>query len=220
MSDNSDESATRRERQANLWVTVIASLLAAGLGSGVGGYFSYQASERTSQDAASQSQNEFIRQQRQSAYLQAASAIGAIQAAADKAIYDSLPYGAGVTGAPGPIGVAASTGPGTNSISALRKSLPTFEESEQQLRTLNATIAIVGSTSGARQFRSLMDQYKQLDAWLSDASVTLAAMPTALTRQQVLTVGKDFNYENGIESKAEGIATQFDATARTDLQIH
>jgi hypothetical protein len=199
----------------------LASLLAASLGAGVGGYFSYQASEYASQDAAAQSQAAFVRQQRQSAYLQTASAIAAVQTAASKAIYDSLPYGAGVTSTQGgPIEVATSTGPGTNSINALRKSLPAFEGSEQQLKALNATIAIVGSTIAARQFRSLVDQYRQLDGWLSDAWATLAAMPTELARKQVLTVGKDFDYENEIERNAESIATQFEDTARTDLQIH
>jgi hypothetical protein len=219
VTDENDKAVTSRERRVNLWVTVVASLAAAVLGSGVGGFFSYRASERASHDAAAQSQTEFVRQQRQSAYLQAASAIAAIQAAASKAIYDSLPYSAEVTGAPGPIKVASSTGPGTNSISALRTSLPAFEGDERQLATLNATIAIVGSTGAVRQFRSLVDQYKQLDGNLYDASTTLAAMPTELTRHQVLAVGKDFNDENEIEHEAESVATKFEDTARADLQI-
>jgi hypothetical protein len=59
-----DERGTSRERRFHLWVTVVASLVAAALGSGVGGYLSYRASKDASKDQAAQAQSAFVRQQR------------------------------------------------------------------------------------------------------------------------------------------------------------
>jgi hypothetical protein len=106
-----------------------------------------------------------------------------------------------------------------NSIRALRTSLPAFESKEQKLQALGVTIAIVGSTNTVNEFRSLVAQYRTMDGDLSEASDTLATMPTDLTSQQVLSVGKDYTYENQVGQTIVGITAKFEDAMRADLDI-
>lgn len=77
---------------------MIASLIAAAVGSGVGGWLSYKASKSAAMTTAKQSQVEFTRTQRQSSYLAVSSQVSAIQSQFDAAQYDSVPFGANLSG--------------------------------------------------------------------------------------------------------------------------